>query len=242
MVEAHARRHGGGTLRTQYLELADKGAAATVLARPEWFWGAEHGVNEHGVAVGNEMVNTVDDPGAFPPALIGMDLVRLGLERARHAEEAVDVMTGLLERHGQGGVGDADNGIAYWSSFLVADPAAAWVLETSGRRWAARPVTGGAAISNRLTLRRDWTRARPAWRRAPTSTAGATPDRHRVRRRAPGRRPGLRGRPSATATPCEPRAAVGALRDHGTGPWGAPGARRTRCVPRPTTSCPTAPA
>jgi dipeptidase len=53
VVEAHGRRPGGGRLRTQYLDIDDTGAAATVLSRPVWLWGAEHGVNEHGVAVGN---------------------------------------------------------------------------------------------------------------------------------------------------------------------------------------------
>jgi hypothetical protein len=133
-------------------------------------------------------------------------------------------MTALLERHGQGGVGDADNDIAYWSSFLVADPRAAWVLETSGRRWAARPVAGGDAISNRLTLRRDWTRAAPgvapgtdieSWRDQSTPTGFADGRLGAGRAFVAGR--------SAAAMPCDPRAAVAHLRDHGTGPWGAPG-------------------
>jgi secernin len=228
VVEAHGRRRAGGRVRTQYLELPDTGAAATLLSRPVWLWGAEHGVNEHGVAIGNEMVNTVDDPRLAPPALLGMDLVRLGLERAGSAEEALDVMTGLLERHGQGGVGDDVNDIAYWSSFLVADPGAAWVLETSGRSWAARPVVGGGAISNRLTLRRDWTRASPGvaagtdidtWR-DPATPTGFADGRLAAslafvqRSLAP---PAAGGRSAAA------RAAVAHLRDHGTGPWGAPG-------------------
>src|SRR6202035_2620174 len=79
---------------------------------------------------------TVDDPRHAPPALLGMDLVRLGLERAASAEEALDVMTGLLERHGQGGIGDAVNGVAYWSSFLVADRASSDVeAGTDLDRW-----------------------------------------------------------------------------------------------------------
>ncbi|MGH9017975.1 MAG: C69 family dipeptidase, partial [Acidimicrobiales bacterium] len=134
VVGSFPRRPAGPGLRTQYLEIEDAGAAATVLSRPTWLWGAEHGLNEHGVAIGNEMIFTADDPGPAPPALIGMDLVRLGLERGRSAEEALDAMTSLLDRHGQGGIGDEIHGLAYWSSFLVVDPAAAWVLETSGRR------------------------------------------------------------------------------------------------------------
>jgi len=228
VVEAHGRRPPGGRLRTQYLELPDDGAAATLLSRPSWLWGAEHGVNEHGVAIGNEMVNTVDDPRAASPALLGMDLVRLGLERAASAEDALDVMTGLLERHGQGGVGDSENDVAYWSSFLLSDRASAWVLETSGRSWAARPIEGGGAISNRLTLRRDWTRASPGvapgtdldtWRDPGTPT-GFADGRLAASRAFVARSLAspASGSPSAPA-----RAAVAHLRDHGTGPWGAPG-------------------
>jgi secernin len=228
VVETHGRRTARGTLRTQYLELADAGAGATMLSRPTWLWGAEHGINEHGVAIGNEMVNTVDDPRLAPPALLGMDLVRLGLERGTSAEGALDVMTGLLERHGQGGVGDAVNDVAYWSSFLIADGSSAWVLETSGRAWAARPLEWGGAISNRLTLRRDWTRSSPGvvpgtdldtWRDPATSTGFA--DGRLAASRAFVERcldaPVIGGR-SAPA-----RAAVAHLRDHGSGPWGAPG-------------------
>src|SRR5271163_251886 len=85
VVEAHPRRPAGGHLRTQYLEIPDTGSWATVLSRPTWLWGAEHGVNEHGVAIGNERVSTTHDAASAKPALIGMDLVRLGLERARSA-------------------------------------------------------------------------------------------------------------------------------------------------------------
>lgn len=228
VVEVHPRRAAAGPLRTQYLELPDRGASSTLLSRPAWLWGAEHGVNEHGVAIGNEMVNTVDDPRLAPPALLGMDLVRLGLERAATADEALDVMTGLLQRHGQGGVGDAVHEIAYWSSFLIADSTSAWVLETSGRSWAARPVDRGGAISNRLTLRRDWTRASPGvvpgtdlddWRDRGTPTGFAdgrlAASRAFVEQRLAA--PASGGRSAAA------RAAVAHLRDHGSGPWGAPG-------------------
>ncbi len=130
-----------------------------LLSRPRWCWGAEHGVNEAGVAIGNEAIYTTLDPRPFPEALIGMDLVRLGLERALTARAAVEVITGLLERYGQGGSGhDPAGGPAggstkpYWSSFLIADPEEAWVLETSGVAWMAAHVSDVRAISNRTTI------------------------------------------------------------------------------------------
>ena len=86
-----------------HIAVPDAGAAALLGSQPTWMWGLEHGVNEHGVAIGNEKVWTVDDPRAVPPALLGMDLVRLGLERGTTADGALDAMAALLEAHGQGG-------------------------------------------------------------------------------------------------------------------------------------------
>jgi secernin len=159
VVEWHPRRSAGTELRTQYVTIADADAYAFVGSRPTWLWGVEHGVNEHGVAIGNERIWTTENPAQLPPALIGMDLVRLGLERARTAGEAVDVVTSLLERHGQGGSGEPYQDDPYFSSFLVVDVHGGYVVETSGRTWAARHAANGAAISNRVTLGTDWTRA-----------------------------------------------------------------------------------
>jgi len=171
VVEAYPARPPGGRLRTQYLEIDDAGAHAAVGSRPTWLWGFEHGFNEHGVAVGNEKIWTTDNPRRAEPALIGMDLVRLGLERGATAAETLDVMTALLEEHGQGGVCEEATGDAYYSSFLIGDPGHAFVLETSGREWAAHEVTpaeGGAAISNRVVLPEFATHRHPA---APTGHA-----------------------------------------------------------------------
>lgn len=161
VVEPFPRRPPGGTVRAQYVALPDTGAAAVLGSRPTWLWGFEMGLNEHGVAIGNERVYTVlDDRAAEPDHLIGMDLVRLALERAGSAEEAVDVIAALLADHGQGGVADATAGEGYFSSFLVADRTGGWIVETVGASWAARSATaGGLAISNRLHLADDWTAA-----------------------------------------------------------------------------------
>lgn len=221
VVEAYAPRRAGGTVRTQYLELPDAGAGRVLGSRPTWLWGLEHGVNEHRVAIGNEKVWTTDDPHAVPPALLGMDLVRLGLERARSADEAIDVMTSLLALHGQGGSGEPDADEPYWSSFLVADPHGAWVLETSGRTWAARPVEHGASISNRISLSTDWTRA------SADVDPGSDFDRWRPQDMSTGhadKRLTATGACVATAASAVgPRDVVATLRHHGERAWGRPG-------------------
>ena len=241
VVEVHPRRGGGGQVATQYLVLDDPGAAAVVISRPTWLWGAEHGCNEHGVAIGNEKVAALGPSGAAPgvePGLIGMDLVRLGLERGASAVQAVEVITALVERHGQGGVCDLVTGEGYSSSFLVADAKEAYVVETSGRTWAARREVGSAAISNRLCLGRHFDLASADV--APGSDFDdrrdhVVPTDHADTRLAASRRFLGRAGGSAvaagTGAPAAPdRAAlaaemVGHLRDHGDGPWGSPSAR-----------------
>lgn len=125
-----------------------------ILSQPAWMWGAEMGANDQGVVIGNQAI--FSRVVSRRPALLGMDLVRLGLERASSAREALDVMTTLLERHGQGGrAGYRDARFAYDNSYILADGTTAWVLETAGRDWAARRVREHAAISNCLTLGTD---------------------------------------------------------------------------------------
>jgi secernin len=158
LVQVGAADHGGGgRLDCQYVSIPQVAHTyAFVGSRPYWLWGVEHGVNEHGVAIGNHTIFT-KDPVA-DTGLLGMDLVRLGLERGVSAREATDVVIDLIERYGQGGSGYADVAWPYHNSFLIADAGEAFLLEASARHWALRDVAGGASASNHVTIATDWTR------------------------------------------------------------------------------------
>jgi len=146
----------GAMVQCTYLSIpqAEK-THAVLLSKPFWMWGAEMGVNEYGLAIGNEAVFT-RVPYEKGPALTGMDLLRLALERAATAHEAVHVITDLIETYGQGGNCGYGHKLFYHNSYLMADAESVWVLETAGRQWAARQIDGTYAISNKLTLEDRW--------------------------------------------------------------------------------------
>jgi dipeptidase len=139
-------------LRATYIEIPQVAEThAILISRPYWMWGAEIGSNEFGVTIGNEAVFT-RQPYA-KSGLTGMDLVRLGLERARTADQAVQTMVAMLEKHGQGGgCGHEQRAFTYHNSLMVADPHEAFVLETAGRHHAVESIRGARSISNGLTI------------------------------------------------------------------------------------------
>ncbi len=142
-----------------YIEISQVAETnAVLLSKPFWIWGAEMGANEHGVVIGNEAVFT-KEPYEKKPGLIGMDFLRLALERASSADEALDVIIDLLEVYGQGGNCGFAKKFFYHNSFLIADPDTAWVLDTAGKHWAAEKVQDVRAISNVISISSHWDRA-----------------------------------------------------------------------------------
>lgn len=150
-----ARHPPGSRVRCTHVTIPQVSDTYAVMGHsPWWVWGFEHGVNEHRVAIGNLTVFS-REPVEDAPGLIGMDLVRLGLERGRTAREALEVIAALLEAHGQGGAALAPDAAGYHNAFALADPAGCWLLETSGRHWVAREVTL-ESHSNHLSIGDDW--------------------------------------------------------------------------------------
>lgn len=65
----------------------------------------------------------------------------MGLERAKTAKEALDVMAELVEKYGQWGSGvpmsDTISGSCN-NSFIIADCKEAYVFEAAGTKWVAK--------------------------------------------------------------------------------------------------------
>jgi dipeptidase len=128
---------------------------AVLLCKPSWLWGAEMGANEYGLVIGNTAVFTKESYDTRP-GLIGMDYLRLALERTTNAPAALELITNLLEQYGQSGNNGFSHELYYHNSFLIADPQEAWVLETVGMQWVAKRVQDIGGTSNTLTIGTEW--------------------------------------------------------------------------------------
>jgi len=151
VLEYHAPKRGlSGTVSCTYISIPQaEETYGVLLSKPTWMWGAEMGVNEFGLCIGNEAVFT---KGAYgKTGLTGMDMVRLALERSKTAAGAVQLLTDLLETYGQGGNCGFDHDFYYDNGFLIMDREELYVLETAGKQWTCKRSCA-ANISTRLSL------------------------------------------------------------------------------------------
>jgi secernin len=162
LVQHERQQHRPGAItRTQFLSLPEVSVTCRhVGSRPYWCWGYEHGFNEHGVVIGNEALHS-KLPEANQPKLVGMETLRLGLERGRTASEAVVVMTDLISQYGQGLFANEAGVRTYDNSYIVADPHEAFVIETAGHEWVVKRVMGALGISNVYSVETDWSELSP---------------------------------------------------------------------------------
>ena len=161
LVQRARETHPAGTsTKCQFVELPEvKTTYRHIGSRPYWCWGYEHGFNEHQVVIGNEGLASKYEFDS--PKLIGMELIRLGLERAETAAEAVTVMTELITKYGQGKFSN-DSGVrTYDNGYIIADPIEAYIIQTAGHEWAVKQVEGAVGISNVYSLEEDWDRLSP---------------------------------------------------------------------------------
>jgi len=143
-------------VKCTYLSIPQvKETYSVLLLKPFWMFGCEMGANEFGVTIGNEAVWSKEP--IRKKGLLGMDLMRLALERSKTAKEALETITSLLQLYGQGGqCSYTVIGRDYHNSFIIADPNEAWVLETADKYWIAEKVKGVRTISNTLTIETEY--------------------------------------------------------------------------------------
>jgi len=143
----------GEEVRCTYITIPQaRETAALYMSQPFWMFGCEMGSNEYGVVIGNEAVYSKEE--YHESGLLGMDLLRLGLERGKSAKGALNVITDLLEKYGQGGsCAYRQQGWIYHNSYIIADKSEAYVLETADRWWIVETVKENRSISNNLSIR-----------------------------------------------------------------------------------------
>lgn len=125
-----------------------------IMDKSFWTFGGEIGVNEHGLAIGNEAV--FSNQTSEKDGVILIDILRLILERAANCDEAVGTVADILDRFGQGGNCELRGNSHFDGSFLVSDRIGAVIIETAGKNWACRPAGETDAISNIHCIASDW--------------------------------------------------------------------------------------
>lgn len=151
VLRQRASHAAGSTFEAQFIAISQAPATYRHIgSRPYWCVGYEHGFNEHQVVIGNEALPS-KLPAVKEKRLIGMEILRLALERAATAQEAVSVITGLVEKHGQGKFDNAAGIRTYDNIYLCADPREAYIVECCGHDWAVKKVRSAQAHNGHKT-------------------------------------------------------------------------------------------
>jgi secernin len=154
----HEKHIPGEAFKTAFIVIPQvKETYEVILGKSFWTWGGEIGINEHGVAIGNEAVFTSLQKEEKLDGLVVTDMLRLGLERGRTARDAVEAISSVLEQFGQGGNCELSGNSHFDGSYLISDTSEAWILETARRKWVAKKFLDAiGSISNVLTITNDW--------------------------------------------------------------------------------------
>ena len=146
----------GAVVHTTYLDIPQVRKTYSVVgSRPYWIWGFEMGYNEKGLIIGNEAEGSRMDPET-EDGLLGMDILRLALERAATAREAIGVITYLLKKYGQKARASMLTARYYENTFILTDKEECWVLETAGREWIARQIKDKQGVSNCYSIGKEF--------------------------------------------------------------------------------------
>ena len=152
----------GARVKMTDLEIEDiPKTYATVGSQPYWTWGFEMGYNECGLIIGNEAQGS-KNAKQIDTGILGLDLLRLGLERAATAREAIDVITSLLVKYGQNANASQLIDRRYENSYLLVDKSEMWLLETADREWVAKQISDRLGISNCYTIEENFDLCSPS--------------------------------------------------------------------------------
>lgn len=158
LVHIPRKEHNTAFVQCTFIEIPQVTETyEVILSKPFQMWGAEMGVNEFGLAIGNEAVFTTVKMSRNNQGLTGMDMIRLCLERCKSATEALSLIQELLQTYGQDAFGGYKNKSFYYhNSFIIADPKDSFVLETAGKSWAYKRIETSHSISNGLGIHTDY--------------------------------------------------------------------------------------
>ena len=129
------------------------GAKGKILQVPHTYAVVGFQMNEHQLAVGETTFVGREELWNKSKYLEYWHLMRLALERAKTAREAIKVMTGLVEQYGYASEGE---------SFSISDPNEVWIMEMIGKGpgrtgavWVARRIPDGyiSAHANQARIR-----------------------------------------------------------------------------------------